>query len=256
MKGKEVFLKVIFPYLGEKLKKALSNSQPICFGYKIKTDRLNRKYIVFTASFDKGLTKRFNTDISTGIIAIDINFGHIDITNLNEKGNLIDSKTIYFDITDNKRKNELNLRKAIKEVGCYVKDNKKILAKEDLNLEKLKAKCKYNNKKYNKMLHYFPFSKVDDFINNEAYKNNFEVIKVKPNYTSIIGKYKYSDSKKLNTHISASFVIGRRALRFKENIPKKYKHIVRLKNYLSKDIQWSLLNKELKKLDKNKTKKV
>jgi IS605 OrfB family transposase len=217
IKGEEIKLNIAFPYLGEELKLALLNKQPICIGYKFKKDRLGRKYLVFSASFDRAFDKRFNTDISTGIVAMDTNFGHFDLTDIDEKGNLLDIKTIYYEITDNKVQNELNLRKALNEVGKYVSSKNKILAMEDLNLQKLKNKCKYQHKSYNKMLHTFPFAKINDFIEYEAFKNEFIVKKVNPSYTSVIGKYKYASSKKLNTHIGASLVIGRRALRFKES---------------------------------------
>lgn len=252
MKGDEISISVVFPYLENELHELIENyEKPVCFGYKFKKDRLNRKYIVFYASFDRAITKHFNSDISTGIVAMDINFGHIDITNIDEFGNLLDSKTIYFDITDNTIQNEINLRRAINKMGEFVISNNKILAIEDLNLNKLKEKCKYKDKRYNKMLHYFPYSRVNEYINSEACKREFEVIKVNPAYTSIIGKYKYAGKKKLNTHISASYVIGRRALKFKETIPKKYRALLPI-DTLKKDssYQWKELNKILKKLEK------
>ena len=245
--GKECIIENLnFPYLGDELINALNNKQPICFGYKLKKDSNGRRYVIFTASF-KLINKYINKDISTGIIAIDTNFGHFDLANIDSNGNLIDTKTIKYEITDNKIQNELNLRKAIKEIGTYVKSQNKILAKENLNLQKLKNKCKYQNKNYNKMLHYFPFAKIDEFINNEASQKEFEVVKVEPSYTSVIGKYKYANDKKLNTHISASFVIGRRALGYKEHIPDRYKALLP-KNLLNKRLnkQWIELYRILK----------
>ena len=40
--------------------------------------------------------------------------------------------------------------------------------------------------------------------------------KVNPAYTSYIGKTKYANSMKLNSHTAASFVIARRGLGFKD----------------------------------------
>ena len=251
MKGKIISLEVSFPYLGDELLEAIKSKMSIAFGYKLKVDRLGRTYIIFSTSFDRALNKYFNTDISTGIIAIDINFGHIDLANIDEKGNLIDYKTINYKITNSSKENELSLRKAICEVGNYVKKSNKILAKENLNLQKLKDKCKYQRKDYNKMLHYFPFAKIEKYLNNEACKNNFSIINVNPSYTSIIGKYKYSNNKKLNTHIAASYVIGRRALRYKEKIPKNLNPLLPSnKKTYDLNYKWVYINKELKKLNK------
>ena len=251
MKGKIISLEVSFPYLGDELLEAIKSKMSIAFGYKLKVDRLGRTYIIFSTSFDRALNKYFNTDISTGIIAIDINFGHIDLTNIDSNGNLIDYKTINYKITNSSKENETSLRKAICEVGNYIKTNNKILAKENLNLQKLKDKCKYQRKDYNKMLHFFPFAKIEEFLNNEACKNNFSIINVDPSYTSIIGKYKYANNKKLNSHIAASYVIGRRALRYKEKIPKDLKALLpNNKKTYDLNYKWVYINRELKKLNK------
>jgi hypothetical protein len=69
---------------------------------------------------------------------------------------------------------------------------------------------------------------------------------VKPNFTSIIGKLKYSNNMKLNNHISASYVIGRRAMGFKEK-PLSSQNLL-LTNIINKGewAKWSYLNKALK----------
>ena len=81
-------------------------------------------------------------------------------------------------------------------------------------------------------------------------KDGFTIINVNPSYTSIIGKYKYKDSKKLNSHIAASYVIGRRALRFKEKIPKDLKALLPSnKQTYNLNYKWIYINKELKKIN-------
>jgi hypothetical protein len=49
---------------------------------------------------------------------------------------------------------------------------------------------------------------------------------VHPAYTSLIGKYKYSCSRNLSTHVLASYVIARKGLGFKEAIPTIYKWLL------------------------------
>lgn len=60
-----------------------------------------------------------------------------------------------------------------------------------------------------------------DKISAEAYVKALKEARdlVNPAYTSIIGKEKYSENKKLNVHTAASYVIGRRALNFIDNRP-------------------------------------
>ena len=75
------------------------------------------------------------------------------------------------------------------------------------------------DKKYNEMLHSLAYSNFSEFIKRACFKNNIYLSLVNPAYTSIIGKEKYSENKKLNVHTAASYVIGRRALNFVDNRP-------------------------------------
>ena len=64
-------------------------------------------------SFDiESVIPEINQDKSTGIVAIDFNYGHLDMTELDVKGNLLNYKTIYYDLHFNSKQNELSLRKA------------------------------------------------------------------------------------------------------------------------------------------------
>lgn len=57
----------------------------------------------------------------------------------------------------------------------------------------------------------------------KAKREGVQIIKVKPQYTSKIGLYKYSHQYGLNVHQSAALVIGRRAFKQNEKIPKLLK---------------------------------
>ena len=84
------------------------------------------------------------------------------------------------------------------------------------------------------------------FLSFREYYINGIINEVKPNFTSIIGKLKYSNNMKLNTHISASYVIGGRAMNFKEK-PLSSQNLL-LINVINKSewAKWSYLNKALK----------
>lgn len=193
--------------------------------------------------------KYINYNTSTGIIGVDFNYGHIDMTELDGKGNLLYYKTIYYDLDFNSQKNEESLRKALNEVGEYAKSKGKIIAVEDINLYKSNFKASKDKKRQkvlNYTLHRLPYSRYLEIVDYLRIKFGLDIIKVKPAYTSIIGKLKYSYTYKLNIHIAASYVIGRRALGLKEKPLSCFnKLLLKKKNYIHKTEwgKWSYLNK-------------
>ena len=100
-------------------------------------------------------------------------------------------------------------------------NNNASLAIEDLNFAKKKTKAMKHkkDKKFNEMLHSLAYSNFSEFIKRACFKHNIHLSLVNPAYTSIIGKEKYSEVKKLNVHTAASYIIGRRALNFIDNRP-------------------------------------
>lgn len=99
-------------------------------------------------------------------------------------------------------------------------------------------------RKLNKALHSLPYSKYKDFANYLRTKYGVDVIVVNPAFTSTIGKLKYKDSKKLNAHISASYVIARRAMKFNEKLLKT--QVVKIPENIKNNHEWkkwSYLNK-------------
>lgn len=215
-----------------------------------KKDCNNKYYFQIKAVFDIDYDKRYiNYDKSTGIIAIDFNYGHLDMTELDAKGNLINSKTIYYSLDFNSHQNEISLRKAIDEIAEYANKQHKCIVVEDINTYKASQKAnkdKHKQKILNYTLHRLPYEKYLQIMDYAGVKHSTDVIKVKPNFTSIIGKLKYSNNMKLNTHISASYVIGRRAMGFKEK-PLSSQNVL-LTNIINKSewAKWSYLNKALK----------
>ena len=199
--------------------------------------------------FKRRNLKYINYDTSTGIIGVDFNYGHIDMTELDSKGNLLYYKTIYYDLDFNSQKNEESLRKALDEVGEYAKKKGKAIAVEDINLYKSNFKASKDKKRQkllNYTLHRLPYSRYLEIVDYLRIKFELDIINVKPAYTSIIGKLKYSYTYKLNIHIAASYVIGRRALGLKEKPLSCFnKLLLKKKNYIHKTewSKWSYLNK-------------
>jgi len=59
-----------------------------------------------------------------------------------------------------------------------------------------------------------------------------EVVEVHPAYTSIIGMLKYAPQLSIDKDIAGAYVIGRRALGFREDMPENYERLLKDKVYL------------------------
>jgi hypothetical protein len=59
-----------------------------------------------------------------------------------------------------------------------------------------------------------------------------EVIEVNPGYTSVIGMLKYAPQLNIDKDIAGAYVIGRRALGFKEDMPENYEKLLKDRTYL------------------------
>ena len=252
------FKDILFKYRGKELKEALNHKYPIAIGFIKKKDGEGKIYYQFKVAFNLGETSSLNKSKENGIVGIDFNYGFLAISDIDSKGNMVNSFTIPYEITDNSKQNELNLRYALNKIGEYIKRKGKTLVIEDLDTSKSKMKNTYKDPKLNKILHSFPYEKYIQITKYTGIKYGFLVKLVSPKYTSIIGLLKYSYKMKLNSHIAASFVIAHRGLGIQEKVPFCYKHLIpkeiRYKHNWSK---WNKLNsinksniKELKKKDK------
>jgi hypothetical protein len=59
-----------------------------------------------------------------------------------------------------------------------------------------------------------------------------EVIEVHPAYTSVIGMLKYAPQLSIDKDIAGAYVIGRRVLGFKEDMPDNYEKLLKDRTYL------------------------
>lgn len=130
------------------------------------------------------------------------------------------------------------------------------IAKEEncaIAIEDLKFKNDIDVKrKFARIKSSFIYRKLLTKLETKAIKEGVQVIKIKPQYTSKIGLYKYSHQYGLNTHESAALVIGRRALGKNEKVPKILKDKLIDKEEIDKFNksnnwkQWSIIDKKIK----------
>ena len=153
-----------------------------------------------------------------GLKAKDFNKGFVAISEVKEDGNLVNTDKIYYRFKQGDKTTN-DLKQLAHDMAIRCKENNMSLAIENLNFGKKKSKTsKYKkDEKYNNdMLHSLAYSKFDEYISRACFTNGVWLSRVNPAYTSYIGKKKYNEIKKLNTHTSASYVIARRGMRFKD----------------------------------------
>jgi IS605 OrfB family transposase len=101
------------------------------------------------------------------------------------------------------------------------------------NLKKLKRGVRGDGKaKLRKRLHHWNAKKFLQKLKRVAILKGVEVIEVNPAYTSVIGMLKYSPQLSIDKDTASAYVIGRRALGFKEDMPENYEKLLKDKAYL------------------------
>jgi len=158
-----------------------------------------------------------------GAIGLDLNYDFVSLSNTDKGGKFKSYHEIYFRDLHSYRKNKRAdyISYKMDKVVNYCINNKKGLVIEDLSFEQ---EFSYG-KKRNRKLSNFRTSALT-LLERKCLKRGIAMRKVHPAYTSLIGKYKYSRLYNLSTHVLASYVIARKGLGFKEDIPILYKWLL------------------------------
>jgi hypothetical protein len=91
-------------------------------------------------------------------------------------------------------------------------------------------------------------------IKRVAMLKGVEVVEVNPAYTSVIGMLKYAPQLSIDKDVAGAYVIGRRALRFKEDTPENYEKLLKDKAYLEFALEkYEKREKELTELIEEET---
>ena len=209
-RDKYLYGQVYFSYGNKELQNILkSKNSPIT--YKIAR-RDNRYFLQATITIEKN-----NVAEQDRYMGIDFNKGFVALSEVKEDGNLIATDKIYYRFKQGS-KTRNDLRQLALDIAIQCKEKNMSLAIENLDFVKKKSKTsKYKkDKKFNEMLHSLAYSRFDEYISRACFSNDVWLSRVNPAYTSYVGKKKYNEIKKLNTHTSASYVIARRGMRFKD----------------------------------------
>jgi len=170
-----------------------------------------------------------------GVIAIDINASpiHLAIAEVSKTGELVSYQTInlhhLLGLSQNSKDHqEWMLARQI--VDLAIQKGKAIAVE---NLKKLKKGMRGDGKAtLRKILHQWNAKKFLQKLKRVAMLKGVEIIEVNPAYTSVIGMLKYAPQLSIDKDIAGSYVIGRRALGFKEDTPENYERLLKDKAYL------------------------
>ncbi len=170
-----------------------------------------------------------------GVIAVDTNASpiHLAIAEVSKTGELLSYQTIslhhLLGLSQNSKDHQEWIL-AHKIVDIAIEKGKAIAIE---NLKKLKRGMRGDGKaKLRKILHQWNAKKFLQKLKRVARLKGVEVVEVNPAYTSIVGMLKYAPQLNIDKDIAGAYVIGRRALGFKEDTPENYEKLLKDKAYL------------------------
>ena len=170
-----------------------------------------------------------------GVIAIDTNASpiHLAIAEVSKTGELLSYQTIslhnLLGLSQNSKDHQEWIL-AHQLLDLAIQKGKAIAIE---NLKKLKKGMRGDGKaELRKRLHNWNAKKFMQKLKRVAMLKGVEVVEVNPAYTSIIGMLKYAPQLSIDKDIASAYVIGRRALGFKEDVPENYERLLKDKAYL------------------------
>jgi IS605 OrfB family transposase len=170
-----------------------------------------------------------------GVIAIDTNASpiHLAVAEVSKTGELLSYQTIslhnLLGLSQNSKDHQEWIL-AHQLIDLAIQKGKAIAIE---NLKKLKKGNRGDGKaKLRKILHNWNAKKFLQKLKRVAMLKGVEVIEVNPAYTSVIGMLKYAPQLSIDKDVAGAYVIGRRALGFKEDMPENYEKLLKDKAYL------------------------
>jgi IS605 OrfB family transposase len=170
-----------------------------------------------------------------GVIAVDTNASpiHLAIAEVSKTGELLSYQTInlhhLLGLSQNSKDHQEWIL-AHKIVDLAIQKGKAIAVE---NLKKLKKGMRGDGKAtLRKILHNWNAKKFLQKLKRVAMLKGVEVVEVHPAYTSVIGMLKYAPQLNVDKDVAGAYVIGRRALGFKEDMPENYEKLLKDRAYL------------------------
>jgi IS605 OrfB family transposase len=170
-----------------------------------------------------------------GVIAIDTNASpiHLAVAEVSKTGELLSCQKISLHHLLGLSQNSKGHKEWIlahRIVDLAIQKGKAIAIE---NLKKLKKGMRGDGKAtLRKILHNWNAKRFLQKLKRVAMIKGVEVVEVHPAYTSVIGMLKYAPQLNIDKDVAGAYVIGRRALGFKEDMPENYEKLLKDKAYL------------------------
>jgi len=201
-----------------------------------------------------------------GVIGIDINAypNHIAWAEADVNGQLVSYGKIPMPhlASGNSNKREYFRWQYAHEVVRLAEEKKKAIVIERLDIRDKGKRGDFSGRKLRRIRHNFSYRSLLDKVKILAQRKGIQVIEVNPAYTSVIGLLKYTPQYMISKDVAASYVIARRGLGLKEQIPDGYMAILerldadeleKLKGHVKKTVKNKQLRKKrLKEIDRVK----
>jgi len=167
-----------------------------------------------------------------GVLGIDVNSDpyHLALAVVGPDGNLKRHLTLSLEEVDrapNKGAKELVLWKIAHEVVSLALEHGVAVATERLRYLRKSRRGDGSGRAFRRKQHRFAYASLLRKVHSLARKRGVQVVEVNPQDTSTIGMLKYAPQLSLSKDVAAAYVIGRRALGFKEKLPKGYGKLLR-----------------------------
>lgn len=234
--GQYISIPIEFSYGQDLIDYALSKPQAINYRFV----RKEKGWYVFLTTQRPPVKLR--TQKRLGVIGVDVNKAHLAWAETNRHGNLIGFDTISTPIQDrNSNQVSATFGEAIKIIVEYAAKQQKPIVVEKLDFTGKKNKFAQYGKRYRRMLSHFAYAKFYKMICSKAYREGVQIIDVNPAFSSVIGKFKYSQMYGISVHIAAAFVLARRGLWFSEFLPSTTARYLAVHRYWHVWKQWKKL---------------
>jgi len=208
-----------------------------CKGWRVIISLTNETEINYVTSQQKGA------------IGIDLNEHHLSVTEIDDRGAIVQAQDIYFrekDYNDTSQQTKSGLGYAIRQVMDLSIATGKPVVIENLDFKVAKSKVsKGREKSYNRMISSLVTARFLSIIKLRCAERGIELIKVNAAYTSFIGRLKYNNQVDFNVHQAAAMVIARRGLGFSDRrLPKQSICIIRRVNQMIFHIPADMCNND------------
>jgi IS605 OrfB family transposase len=157
------------------------------------------------------------TDLRAGVIAVDVNVGHLAVTVVDRYGNPTSKLTLGFPPAGTPAgEAAVIIGDSVRALCLLAKSRGYGIACEDLEFSKKKASLREFGKAHARRLSGWSYAKFFALLNARCKRDGIDLAQVNPAFTSVIGKTKYATGRAMSTHHAAALVIGRAAMGFGE----------------------------------------